>query len=168
MPTITKVLQREMPKVKFIGKRYGEKDRDPQKAFAPKWQEFFAAGHFEKIEKCKGIPGISEDYLGMMRFDENGDFEYWIGSMMAPDAEVPDEFDAMDLPAGKLGVCYLYGQDGPDLFGLPAHEACMNAWAGQGWTVPAHTWFIEGYNCPRYTTPDEKGNVILDYSAYIE
>ena len=29
-------------------------------------------------------------------------------------------------------------------------------------------WCFERYNCPRFTTPDEKGNVILDYGISIE
>ena len=28
-------------------------------------------------------------------------------------------------------------------------------------------WCFERYNCPRYTTPDENGNVILDYAVSI-
>ena len=29
-------------------------------------------------------------------------------------------------------------------------------------------WCFERYNCPRFTTPDEEGNVILDYGISIE
>ena len=39
------------------------------------------------------------------------------------------------------------------------------AWQERGWTPSG--WFLERYNCPRYTVPDEKGNVILDYCAYL-
>jgi len=28
--------------------------------------------------------------------------------------------------------------------------------------------FFELYNCPRFTTPDDKGNVILDYGFYLK
>ena len=66
----------------------------------------------------------------------------------------------------NLGVCFLYGKDSsPDLFGMDAHKACVAAWQERGWTPSG--WFLERYNCPRYTVPDEKGNVILDYCAYL-
>ena len=29
-------------------------------------------------------------------------------------------------------------------------------------------WCFERYNCPRFTTPDEKGNVILDYALSVK
>jgi len=29
-------------------------------------------------------------------------------------------------------------------------------------------WFFERYGCPRFTTPDDKGNVILDICHYIK
>ena len=28
-------------------------------------------------------------------------------------------------------------------------------------------WFFERYTCPRFTTPDEDGNVILDICQYV-
>ncbi len=29
-------------------------------------------------------------------------------------------------------------------------------------------WFFERYQCPRFTTPDEKGNVILDMCYFVK
>ena len=39
------------------------------------------------------------------------------------------------------------------------------AWEEKGW-LPSG-WYFERYNCPRYTSPDKKGNVILDYCACV-
>lgn len=79
---------------------------------------------------------------------------------------MPQGYEAVEIPAGDLGVCFLYGKDSsPDLFGMDAHKACVAAWQERGWTPSG--WFLERYNCPRYTVPDEKGNVILDYCAYL-
>jgi len=37
-----------------------------------------------------------------------------------------------------------------------------------GWKFAEDTRFIERYNCPRFTTPNESGKVILDYCVYLE
>lgn len=113
----------------------------------------------------EGVAGFHNSYVGAMRITEAG-FEYWIGVFMAPEAPVPQGYEAVEIPAGDLGVCFLYGKDSsPDLFGMDAHKACVAAWQERGWTPSG--WFLERYNCPRYTVPDEKGNVILDYCAYL-
>jgi hypothetical protein len=36
---------------------------------------------------------------------------------------------------------------------------------GEWWQ---NDWCFERYNCPRYTMPDNNGNVILDYGISIE
>ena len=160
--------QRELyPAVKLIGKRYTDEDRDESGAFARQWGAWFQNGWFEQLQKSGGLGRISEDYIGAMRITEAG-FEYWIGLLMAPEDTAPQGFEAVEIPAGDLGVCYLYGRDGsPDIFGMEAHEACCAAWREAGWAPAPGGWFLERYNCPRYTTPDEKGNVILDYCAYL-
>lgn len=167
MVTILKTQRESYPQVKLIGKRYSDADRDASGTFAEKWAQWFQKGWFALLQSPCGLKGISEDYVGAMRCTEAG-FEYWIGILMAPEDQVPQGFEAVEIPAGDLGVCYLYGRDGsPDLFGMEAHEACLAAWEAQGWKMSPEGWFLERYNCPRYTEPDEKGNVILDYCAYL-
>ncbi|MFR1754573.1 MAG: hypothetical protein ACLSV7_07760 [Oscillospiraceae bacterium] len=42
---------------------------------------------------------------------------------------MPQGYEAVEIPAGDLGVCFLYGKDSsPDLFGMDAHKACVAAW----------------------------------------
>jgi hypothetical protein len=43
----------------------------------------------------------------------------------------------------------------------------MAAFTEQGWNYSEKGWFFERYNSPRFTVPDEKGNVILDICAYL-
>lgn len=168
MATILKVEKEQIPAVKLIGKRYSDADRGRDGSFAQRWDEWFQKNYFNQIESCKRVSGIDGDYIGAMRLGPGG-FEYWIGMLMAPQAEVPEGFDAVEIPAGELGVCYVYGKDETgELFGMDVHQACVRSWEEKGWKVPAEGWYLERYNCPRYTTPDEKGNVILDYCAYIQ
>lgn len=165
MPNITRVFFELLPDVKLIGRRYTDADRDAAGTFMHKWGEWFTNGYFESLEKCAGIKRVSDDYFGAMRDGAEG-FEYWIGMLAEPGSDVPEGFEAADIPGGPLGVCYVYGRaDSAELFGCDVHEACEAAWAAQGWRVPERTWFFERYNCPRFTEPDEAGCVILDYCA---
>ncbi|MEA5002225.1 MAG: GyrI-like domain-containing protein [Christensenella sp.] len=166
---IVKVYKESMPHVKLIGKRYTNEDRDETGTFAGYWQQWFAEGWFDILNQCKGISGVSEDFLGAMRMTgADGSFEYWIGAFLAPDADVPEGFDAVEISAGEIGVCWLYGNEkSGELFGMDASNMSMAAISAEGWKFSDDGWFMERYNSPRFTTPDEKGNVILDICAYL-
>lgn len=100
--------------------------------------------------------------------NDAGEFEYWIGMLLSPDAQVLDGFLSVDIPAGELGVCWVYGNDkNGELYGMEATELTMAAFAKKGWKYAEDGWFFERYNHPRFTEPDEKGNVILDICAYL-
>lgn len=163
MITILETFLERCPDLKLVGKRYTDADRDQYGSFGEKWGQWFANGWFLTLESI----GTAQDdsYVGAMRITEAG-FEYWIGMLLASAEKIPEGFSVMEIPAGDMAVSYLYGKDGSaELFGMEAHEACVAAWSAKGW-IPSG-WFLERYNCPRYTTPDEKGNVILDYCAYV-
>lgn len=166
---IKKVYRQCLPAVKLVGKRYTEKDRDASGTFATHWQECFQQGWPELLQQCEGIPDISGDLVGAMRMaGEDGGFEYWIGALLAPDAGVPSGFRSADIPAGDLGVCWLYGSDqSGELYSMEASDLSMAAFTEEGWQFSDTGWFFERYNHPRFTVPDEKGNVILDICAYL-
>lgn len=164
MVTILETRREACPALKLVGRRYTDADRDAGGSFAAQWGQWFQNNWFAPLQQ-ESIAESQDSYVGAMRIAETG-FEYWIGVFMAPEAPVPQGYEAVVIPAGELGVCFLYGRDGsPDLFGMEAHQACVAAWQAQGWTPEG--WFLERYNCPRYTVPDEKGNVILDYCTYL-
>lgn len=74
----------------------------------------------------------------------------------------------IDIPAGDIGICWIYGNESTgELYGIEPHNACVKKIEEQGWKVAENSWFFERYQCPRFTTPDEKGNVILDYCFYL-
>lgn len=167
MAEIINVFKELMPDVKLIGKRYSNEDRDSFGSFSSKWGEWFQNGYFEKLKQCEGIEKISDDYVGAMRCVD-GRFEYWIGIFMSPNDEAPEDFEAINIDSSQLGVCYVYGnENNGDIYGMEVHNACMEKFKEQNWIVSENNWFVERYNCPRFTTPDEKGNVILDYCAYL-
>lgn len=166
---IKKVYKESVPAVKLVGKRFVKEGMEEGVTFASGWRQAFQDGWFDVLGACKGIPGVSGDHLGAMRLiGEGGAFEYWIGMFLAPDAVVPEGFEGVDIPAGELGVCWLYGNDkSGDLYSPEASERAMGAMAEQGWRFDEVGWFLERYNGPRFTRPDEDGNVILDICAYL-
>ena len=163
---LLKLYKEDWPAVKLIGLRYTDKDRDASGSFATHWQEFFGEGYHDALSKLKPLPGISDDLVGAMRMSDDGGFEYWIGGLFAPDADVSGIFESADIPPRSLGVCWLYGsQTSGELYAPEAFHMSMDAFGQQGWNVSETDWFFERYNCPRYTTPDDSGNVILDICA---
>lgn len=161
MAEILKTFLEEMPDLILVGKRYTDSDRDQYGTFGEKWGQWFGNGWFDLLEKSGNV--FEGSYVGAMRITEAG-FEYWIG-MLLTEASVPDGFESVEIPAGNLAVCYLYGNENDgEIYGM--HDECVAAWQEKGFTPTG--WFMERYNCPRFTTPDEEGNVILDYCAWVK
>jgi hypothetical protein len=151
---IKKVFKEIVPSSRFIGKKNSE------------WGLFWKNGWFDILEKAGGKSEF--DYIAMKRV-VNGDVEYWIGMLFDPNAPVPEGFDFVDFESFKAAVFWLYGNpDNGELYGLETHNHCLEKFPVHGFIRREDYWCIERCNCPRYTTPDEKGNVILDYYISIE
>lgn len=81
---------------------------------------------------------------------------------------VPEGYEAVHIPDKRYAVCYLQDRDGSgDFYTLETHEACLAALAAQGFIRSEDDWCFERYNCPRFTTPDAQGLVVLDYGIAI-
>lgn len=166
---IIKTYREEIPGVVLIGRRYTEADRQGG-SFGQKWGACFGDGTFETLEKLGGQePGTACDgsYFGWMKCCT--DLEYWIGMLFPSGTEVPEGFASMAIPAGAYGICWLYGkEDTGELYGMDAHTRAANAIEQSGLKTKDGILFsFERYNCPRFTTPDEQGNVILDYGIQL-
>ncbi|HBL84786.1 MAG: hypothetical protein A2Y17_01650 [Clostridiales bacterium GWF2_38_85] len=166
MVEIVKCYKESCPSLKFIGKRYTDKDRGADGGFGNKWGEWFSKSWFDEIEELGVAPENNDSYFGLMR--RKGEFEYWIGMFFSENTSVPEGFQSVIVPAGDVGVCWIYGsEDNGEIYGLEPHNMCVAKIKESGWELQQDPWFFERYNCPRYTTRDEKGNVILDYGLYI-
>ena len=85
------------------------------------------------------------------------------------DTDVPSGFDFVDMEALEYVVCYLYDKEGSsDFYTMETHDRCLDELKAHGLKRKEDDWCFERYNCPRFTTPDEEGNVILDYGISIE
>ncbi len=164
---IVKVYRESIPNVKLIGKRYTASDRDASGTYAGHWHQWFQQGWFDELKQCASVPNLSNDCVGAMRMTGNGDgFEYWIGALYAVDAEVPEGFEAEDIAACDLGICWLYGnEESGELYSMEASDMTMAALKEQGFSYSERGWFFERYNDSRFNSPDETGNVILDVCA---
>ena len=167
MAEIIKTYKQSVGAMRFIGKKYGDSDR-VDGMFGAKWGEWFQNGWFDVIEKQidKKIIEIYEDgdaYIGLMRENEASAFEYWIGIFMPENTAVPAGFDYIDFPKGELGVCWIYGKE-DEVFGL---EGQCGERLEKEFDINSE-WCFERYGCPRFTTPDEKGNIILDICFYLK
>lgn len=167
MAEIMKTYQQSIPAMRFIGKKYTDGSH---------WGEWFANDWFGTVEKAMGteqtVHELYEDgdaYLGMMRSKEGETFEYWIGEFVAPDTEVPDDFLCIDIPESHIGVCWIYGKE-PEVFALEGE--CAKKIADAGMEILSDrdgaVWSFERCGCPRFTTPDKDGNIILDYCYFVK
>ncbi|MFC7679839.1 AraC family transcriptional regulator [Paenibacillus sp. GCM10028914] len=165
---VIKVYREYLPKLRLIGKLYTDKDRNAVGSFADKWDEWIKNGWFEELVKLGALPESYGATYGMMRFNEDT-FEYWIGMLFPEQTEVPEGYSYADIEDGDVAVCWIYGRDdNGEIFGIEPHEMCMEKINQEGWQLQDKPWFFERYDNTRFTSPDEKGNVILDYGVYIK
>ena len=171
MTELLKVYGQDMPPLRFDGKKYGEADADRGGGYGSKWGEGFDRGYFAPLESLYSANQTElEDgdaYIGLMRYKPGEPFEYWIGMFLAPDAEAPEGYEQIDFPASRLGVAWLKG---PEQEIYSQEELAMNGCAEAGfYPLPDEQgacWFMERYGCPRFTTADDEGNVILDIGVF--
>lgn len=144
---------------RFVGKRY---DKNPN------WGEWWQNGWFAVLEECEHLPINEKSYIGAIRI-VGGMPEYWIGMFFSKDAIVPEGFDYVDIEPMEYAVFYLYDKENSsDFYTMDTHDMCLEELKALGLKRKEDDWCFERYNCPRFTTPDEKGNVILDYAVSIE
>lgn len=167
MAEVIRVLRQSYPPLRLIGKRYTDVDRGSDGGYSQKWSEWFEQGYFRPLEQLEAVSATGDAYVGCMRCA--GEFEYWIGMFFPEKTPVPDGYTYVDIPAGDVGICWIYGrEDTGELYGHEAHEMCIVEIKEAGWQLADEPWVFELYNCPRFTNPDEDGNVILDYGVYLK
>mgnify|MGYP001074408679 FL=1 len=167
MAEIIKTFRETVPAMRFIGKKYPN--------FGGWWGDWFSNGWFDQLEKTMGgidsILKIWENgggYVVLERRCEGQPFEYWIGMFAPADTEVPEGFEKIDFPAGGLGTCFIYGKE------EEVHDTsgCRGAVENMGMEIwldeRGGIWSFENCLCPRYTTPDDKGKIIMDYCYFVE
>lgn len=166
MADIIKVFREEIPTLKFIGKKYENFGY---------WDEWWGNGWFDLLESTMGgteaILSLWKNgggYLGLERRAEGQPFSYHIGMLTPVETPVPEGFEAILFENVDLGTVWIYGleeevHDTGAAYGKIT-QAGMRIWRD----LEGAVWSFENCLCPRFTTPDETGRVILDYCYLIE
>lgn len=156
---ILEVKKESAPAVRLIGKRYEN---------GANWAEWWENHWFEVLEAIPSPPWSGDAYLGAVHI-VNGMPEYWIGMMFPEGTEIPAGFEGIDMEPLDYAVCYLRDKEGSgDFYTMETHNRCLEAIKKMGFQRKEDDWCFERCNCPRFTTPDDEGNVILDYGIAIE
>ena len=155
---IVEIKKESCPATRFIGKKY---------LGGANWGEWWANDWFSVLEANKPIAFNQDAYIGAVHI-VNGSPERWIGMFFPVGTEVPEGFEYVDMEALDYAVCYLYDKENSrDFYSMDTHNMCLDAIKTQGMKRKEDDWCFERYNCPRFTMPDENGNVILDYGISI-
>ena len=89
--------------------------------------------------------------------------------MLTPKSVVVVGYEFVDISPRRYAVLWKRGDEyNGELYGLEAHNLCLEELQRNGWVRREDDWCFERYNCPRFTTPDAEGRVILDYGISVE
>ena len=156
---ILEITKETCPAARLIGKKYEHN---------PNWGEWWANNWFAALEIFPALPMNGDAYIGAVHIVD-GMPEFWIGMFFSQDTEVPEGFEFVDIEPLNYAVCFLQAKEGSgDFYTMETHNQCLEAVKAQGLKRKEDDWCFERYNCPRFTTPDENGEVILDYGIAIE
>ena len=156
---ILEVKKESFPASRFIGKKYTQ---------GPNWGEWWKKDWFSVLEKKERLLNNGDAYFGAVHIVD-GMPEYWIGMFFPINTEVPEGFDFVDIDSLDYVVCYLQDKEGSgDFYTMETHNLCLEKLKLLGFKRKEDDWCFERYNCPRFTSPDNNGKVILDYGISIE
>ncbi len=153
---------KNMPEMRVIGKTICPKmdmgDDNPVPAF---WEKCFSDGVFKTLETLPNP--LVKDYVGFMcDGPDKKTFTYICGMLFPKGTAVPEGFDYRDMPAMPTAVGWIQGPDKKVY--ADAYKLTHDEMIKQGFTLYSkNSYCMELYNCPRFTTPQPNGDVILDY-----
>ncbi len=155
-----------LPKLYVIGKelRYNmEAHMKGDNRIGPFWGKCFEEKIFSTLEQ-QGDFIYDNAYVGiMLDWDKgDGDFSYICGMLFNEGATVPEGFVIREIKETKAALSWIKGKDTADVC-MNAHPITEQAIRDNGLSTENMSWCMELYNCPRYTTPDQDGNITLDY-----
>lgn len=166
MAKLVKFEVKELPKLCVVGKelRYNmEKHMQGDNRIPAFWEACFANETFSTIEKQVDYV-YDPAYIGIMMDWDKGDddFSYICGMLMKEGVTIPEGFIIRDIEPTKVAIGWIQGKDTADVCSN-AHNQTIQVLNSEGYNCDKMKWCMELYNCPRFTTPDENGEIILDY-----
>ncbi len=166
MPELIRFEIAKLPEVLLIGKEIRHNMHEQMQGTNPLpafWDRCFAENAFDPLEAQADFV-YDASYVGVMIDWERGDgnFSYIVGMLMKAGAKVPDGYYGKTIPATDVAIGWIRGKSVPEVCAV-AHESTERALREKGRACDGIKWCMELYNCPRFTEPDENGDIILDY-----
>ena len=170
MPELVNFQIIEQPEIIVVGKSIHLYTDGTKAEMTPPelWARCFADGTLATLEALADFIH-NPAYVGYMDTNngawKGGEGRYICGMMMKPGVSVPDGFAAQTLKPAKVAVGWIKGKknneaaiyaNAHDFTEKAILEKGLKPWGG-------HDWCMEVYTCPRFTTPDENGDIIVDY-----
>lgn len=163
----------EIPACRVIGRELTTSMEEMAKAnpVPAFWQRCFAENAFAPLEALGDAlednalldaKGAYLDWMGDV--EPNGRFRCLVGMLAKPGTEPPEGYGYKDLPAGTLALGQIKG---PESEIYAQSEGLIMPLIQKAGKKPAG-YMMEVYACPRFTAPDEKGHVILDYYMEVQ
>lgn len=164
---IVNVYKQDVPATRFAGKKYGDEDR-VNGGFGTQWGQWIQNKWFEPLEPLAADFADADANIGLMRWKEGEPFEYYIGMFLKEGADVPQGYEIVDFGESSYAVAWLKGKE-DELYGheSEAARACSQEGYDAAPDENGAYWFFERYSCPRFTTPDENREVILDIGHFM-
>lgn len=166
MAKIVKTEVCQLPEVFVVGKKITVKmPNSPEINPIPNlWETCFSDNTFDHLMDYRDAL-FDDAYVGWMSdFSfENGIFTYICGMLMNSDISVRDDrFVSRNIEPTTVAIGWIQGSTVPEI-SFAAHSLVEKAVDEIGYSCEHATWCMEVYNCPRFTQPDENGEIILDY-----
>lgn len=154
---------KHMPAIRVIGKGIRMNMDMKENPIPALWEECFAKGAFKALEGMHGQI-VEKDYVGLICdwSKETKAYTYICGMIMNSGCPVPEGFTYRDFPASAVAIGWVQGPEKDNY--KDAHVLTLYELERRGFkTNDGAGWWMELYNCPRFTQPQPNGEVILDY-----
>jgi len=161
---IRKIFRQSLPALRFIGKKYIV-NPEPGEILnlLDNWQ---LENMFYNIEKqadidYKAFYEGGDAYISLVKKNNNGLFEHWMGMFLPQGTEIPQGYDMIDFPETAIGVCRVYGKRNEI---INYETECRSIFAGE---YPNNQCYFRRFNWHRFFEEDIYGKRLLDYCYFI-
>ena len=155
-----------LPKILVVGKELRMNMEEHMKGpnqIPGFWETCMSDGTFTVLEQNRDLLYDSA-YVGFMTDWDRGDgcFSYICGMLYKEGSPVPGGYISRETEPTDAAISWIRGRDVDDVC-QNAHTLTEQAVKDAGYSLDALKWTMELYHCPRFTTPDAYGEIILDY-----
>jgi len=174
LPAATKLEILDQPEILVVGKPVRANFNDIKAGKNPipaLWCKSFEDGMFAKLEALADhvykADHVGHSYVGYNSKPDpaTGDFEHIAGMLMKLGTPVPEGYVSRTIAPAKTAVSWIKGKKGSEgaIF-ANMYRLTEAALAEKGIKPDKDSgWSMEVYNCPRWTTPDPEGCIVMDF-----